>query len=91
MIQKVVDTLFGSKNEADLKGLLPILHAVNAAEPWAMSLTAAEFLSETARFKKLLADGGPWTPSFPKPLPSSVKQHEERSESGSTTPRYSAE
>ncbi len=57
MIQKVIDTLFGSKNEADLKGLLPILHAVNAAEPWAMSLTGEEFLSQTARFKKLLADG----------------------------------
>ena len=57
MIQKVLDTLFGSKNEADLKGLLPILHTVNATEPWAMSLTAEEFLSQTVRLKQLLADG----------------------------------
>lgn len=57
MIQKVIDVLFGSKNEADLKGLLPILHTVNAVEPWAMALSAEEFLSQTARFKKLLADG----------------------------------
>jgi len=56
MIQKVLYTLFGSKNEADLKGLLPILHTVNAAEPWAMSLTAQEFLSQTVRLKELLAD-----------------------------------
>ena len=57
MIQKVIDTLFGSKNEADLKGLLPILHTVNAAEQWAMSLPAGEFLAQTARFRKLLAEG----------------------------------
>jgi preprotein translocase subunit SecA len=57
MIQKVIDTLFGSKNEADLKSLLPILHTINAAEPWAMALSAEECLEQTARFKKLLAEG----------------------------------
>ena len=57
MIQKVVDTLFGSKNEADLKGLLPILHKVNAAEPWAMGLQADEFTAQTTRFKEAIAAG----------------------------------
>jgi preprotein translocase subunit SecA len=57
MLQKVVDALFGSKNEADLKSLLPILHKVNAAEPWAMSLPAEEFRSQTSRFREKLAAG----------------------------------
>ena len=57
MIQKVIEGLFGSKNEADLKGLLPILHTVNEAEPWAMSLSAEEFPAQTERFKQRLAGG----------------------------------
>ncbi|MFW5685592.1 MAG: preprotein translocase subunit SecA [Spirochaetota bacterium] len=57
MLQKVIEALFGSKNEADLKALLPILHSVNAAEPWAMSLEAHEFPEQTARFRERLAGG----------------------------------
>ncbi|MFP4377343.1 MAG: preprotein translocase subunit SecA [Spirochaetales bacterium] len=57
MLQKVIDTLFGSKSEADLKDLLPILHRVNASESWAMELDGDQFPAQTERFKKRLAEG----------------------------------
>ncbi len=56
-MQNVIEALFGSKSEADLRGLLPILHIVNAAEPWAMSLPREDFPTQTARFKERLAEG----------------------------------
>ena len=57
MLQTVIDALFGSKSEADLKALLPLLHTVNAAEPWAMSLEGHEFPRQTAHLKERLAGG----------------------------------
>ncbi len=57
MLQKVIDTLFGSKSEADLKDLLPILHRVNASESWAMELDSDQFPAQTERFKKRLSAG----------------------------------
>ncbi|MFW6313931.1 MAG: preprotein translocase subunit SecA, partial [Spirochaetota bacterium] len=57
MLQKVIEALFGSKNEADLKALLPILHSVNAAEPWAMALQAHEYPEQTARLRERFAGG----------------------------------
>ena len=57
MLQKLVDALFGSKSEADLKALLPILHRVNEAEPWAMSLDASGFALQTARLRDRHAAG----------------------------------
>jgi preprotein translocase subunit SecA len=49
--------LFGSKRERDVKILLPLLHAVNAQEAWAMSLKAEEFPLKTAELKARLAAG----------------------------------
>ena len=57
MLQKIIETLFGSKNEADLKGLLPILHKVNAKEAWAMSLGPSDFPAQTSRLKERLSSG----------------------------------
>ena len=57
MLQTVIDALFGSKSEADLKALLPLLHTVNAAEPWAMSLEEHDFPRQTAHLKERLAAG----------------------------------
>jgi preprotein translocase subunit SecA len=66
MLQTVIDVLFGSKNEADLKALLPLLHSVNAAEPWAMSLEAHEYPEQTARFRERLAGGEPLDDLMPE-------------------------
>ncbi|MFW5742611.1 MAG: preprotein translocase subunit SecA [Spirochaetota bacterium] len=66
MLQKVIDALFGSKSEADLKALLPLLHTVNAAEPWAMSLQEHEFPQQTDRLKERLAGGAPLDDLLPE-------------------------
>ena len=57
MLQKLIDALFGSKSEADLKGLLPVLHQVNAREAWAMGLSAEEFPQQTELLRSRLSDG----------------------------------
>jgi preprotein translocase subunit SecA len=57
MLQKVIDALFGSKSEADIKALLPILHEVNAREGWAMSLGADEFPKKTHELREKVQAG----------------------------------
>ncbi|MCF7945284.1 MAG: preprotein translocase subunit SecA [Spirochaetia bacterium] len=44
--------LFGSKQEHDLKALVPLLHKVNEKENWAISLQDSDFPAETARLKE---------------------------------------
>ncbi|MDR1932815.1 MAG: preprotein translocase subunit SecA [Spirochaetales bacterium] len=57
MIQKLIEAFFGSKNEKDLRQLLPILHAVNEKEAWALSLKDEEFPAWTEKLKARLAGG----------------------------------
>ena len=57
MLQKVVEAIFGSKHDRDLKALLPILHSVNAKESWAMSLKDNQFKDVTLSFKERLKKG----------------------------------
>ncbi len=57
MLQKVIDTLFGSKNEADLKALLPLLHEVNAREDWAAALPEQRFHEQTESFRERVREG----------------------------------
>ncbi|MBO7094529.1 MAG: preprotein translocase subunit SecA, partial [Spirochaetia bacterium] len=57
MLQKVVEAIFGSKHDRDLKALLPILHSVNAKESWAMSLKDEQFKEVTQSFKERLGAG----------------------------------
>ncbi len=57
MIQKVIDAVFGSKHEADLKQLLPLLHKVNELESWAIGLKESDILEQTGQFRKALAAG----------------------------------
>jgi len=57
MIQNVIDALFGSKHEADLKKLLPILHEVNELESWAVGLSESDIKQKTAEFRGRLQKG----------------------------------
>jgi preprotein translocase subunit SecA len=66
MLQKLIDALFGSKSEADLKGLLPILHQVNAKEAWAMSLEPEEFPVQTEKLRARVAAGEPLDALLPE-------------------------
>ncbi len=56
-VDKVLTAIFGTKNDRDVKALMPILAAVNAKEEWAKSLKPEEFPEQTKRFKEELANG----------------------------------
>ncbi len=51
MSLNILAALFGTKKERDVKGLLPLLHAVNGKESWALSLKNEDFPLETQRLK----------------------------------------
>ncbi|MDR1351710.1 MAG: preprotein translocase subunit SecA [Treponema sp.] len=57
MLEKIIKALFGSQHERDLKALLPVLHAVNEKEAWALSLPAGDFPMMTGRFRERYAGG----------------------------------
>ena len=57
MLQKVVEAIFGSKHDRDLKALLPVLHQVNEKESWAMSLKDEEFPQKTQEFRQRIESG----------------------------------
>lgn len=57
MIDKIIQTLFGSQHERELKTMLPVLEEVNKKEQWAMALTPEEFPGQTLRFKERLSRG----------------------------------
>ena len=54
MVNKIIETVFGSKHEKDLKELLPILHRVNEKEKWAMGLKNEELRDQTVLFRNRL-------------------------------------
>ncbi|TVQ40011.1 MAG: preprotein translocase subunit SecA [Spirochaetaceae bacterium] len=55
MIHRVIDVVFGSKGEKDLKSLIPLLHQINTREAWAMGLTAEQFRQQTEDFRRRAA------------------------------------
>ena len=57
MFQKLMNAIFGSQHERNLKELLPILHRINALESETMKLKNEEFPAKTAEFKSRLAAG----------------------------------
>ena len=57
MLHRVIDILFGSKGEKDLKSLIPILDQINTRESWAMSLTAEQYQQQTLEFRRRVAAG----------------------------------
>ena len=57
MLERLIQGLFGSKFDADLKQLLPILHRINARESWAVGLTRDEIQHATAAWKEEIRGG----------------------------------
>ncbi len=57
MSSNLLAALFGTKKERDVKALLPLLHAVNAKESWALGLADGDFPAQTALLKKRVEGG----------------------------------
>jgi preprotein translocase subunit SecA len=59
MLQKMLGKVFGTSNERMLKRMLPIVSAINEAEPPLKQLTDAELQASTPRFRERLDRGEP--------------------------------
>ncbi len=49
--------VFGSRNERVVKKLVPLVQAINSHEAWAKSLSAEQFQTQTAEWKRQVAAG----------------------------------
>ncbi|MBM4120301.1 MAG: preprotein translocase subunit SecA [Nitrospira sp.] len=57
MLTRVLNILFGSKNDREIKALRPIVEQINALEPSLSPLSDQALTDKTQTFKKRLADG----------------------------------
>ena len=57
MIDAIMTFFFGSKQERDVKALIPIVKKVNEKEAWASAFDKEGFLKQTAAFKERLKNG----------------------------------
>ena len=57
MFQKVLQFIFGSKFERDLKRLTPIVAEINSFDPEIQKLSNEELKNQTKKFKEMLANG----------------------------------
>ncbi len=73
MSGNILAALLGSKKEKDIKAVLPILHRINALEPWAFSLSDSDFPAVTNKFRERLAQGETLDDLLPEPSPLSAK------------------
>ncbi|MCF6334487.1 MAG: preprotein translocase subunit SecA, partial [Spirochaetales bacterium] len=53
----IINAIFGSKHEKDLKELLPIVHQINELESWALKLSSDDFPRQTEILKKRHSEG----------------------------------
>ncbi|MFA7559117.1 MAG: preprotein translocase subunit SecA [Sphaerochaeta sp.] len=66
MARSLLSTLFGTKQEKDLRALEPIVTAVNELESWAKSLEDDQFPIETQALKAALSNGSSLADLLPK-------------------------
>src|ERR1051325_10404799 len=57
MIDAVLAKVFGTKNEREVKGMLPTVAAINALEPQFRELSDADLAAKTIEFKERIAQG----------------------------------
>ncbi|MEO8593560.1 MAG: preprotein translocase subunit SecA, partial [Candidatus Solibacter sp.] len=57
MIDAVLAKVFGTKNEREVKGMLPAVAAINALEPELRELSDAALAAKTIEFKERIAQG----------------------------------
>ena len=59
MIQKVVQLIFGSKNERDIKKFIPLIKEIREWEPKISKLNDAELKDQSTKFKSIIAKRPP--------------------------------
>ncbi|NNL75343.1 MAG: preprotein translocase subunit SecA [Desulfobacterales bacterium] len=57
MVLNLLTKVFGSKNERELKRLLPTIEQINALEPEIQALSDAQLKAQTAKFKQRIDQG----------------------------------
>ncbi len=57
MLGKVIKSIFGSKNERELKQIQPVIDEINKLEPDFKSLSDAQLQAKTAAFKERISKG----------------------------------
>lgn len=57
MITKIIDAIFGTKSERDIKKIMPIVEQINALEEEFSKLKDEELRAKTNEFKKMLGEG----------------------------------
>src|SRR5262245_34229385 len=57
MIDPILAKIFGTKNEREIKGLQPIIAAINGLEPQLEKLSDIDLAAKTIGFKEKLAQG----------------------------------
>ncbi len=58
MLNRLIDAVFGSKHEKDIKQLTPLVREINRLEPWAMSLSPDDFTTKTDELRERVREGG---------------------------------
>jgi preprotein translocase subunit SecA len=66
MAKSLLQKLFGTKQERDMKRLMPIVDQVNAQSDWAAGLSETDFPTVTASFKQQIAEGTPLDTILPQ-------------------------
>ncbi len=57
MIDAVLAKLFGTRNEREIKAMMPMVQAINALEPGLQTLSDIDLAAKTIEFKEKLAQG----------------------------------
>ena len=77
MINTVIAKVFGTKNEREIKRLMPQVEAINALEPQVQKLTDAELRAKTDEFRKKIQERlSRLSPDEPGADPDRLKQLE---------------
>jgi len=66
MLTQVLNLIFGSKNDREIKALMPIVQRINALEPGLTPLSDEALADKTQAFKKRLAGGEPLDDILPE-------------------------
>jgi preprotein translocase subunit SecA len=66
MLVSFLTKVFGSKNERELKKLLPFVEQINALEPEIQGMSDSQLAAQTAKFRERLDNGQPLDELIPE-------------------------